>query len=149
MILDSLDNAGRYAALHTGFAGAFAFLAQNDLDTLEEGKHEIDGDRIFALVMQAAGKPKHESVLETHRKYIDIQIPVDGADVIGWSPLAACRNGQGFEAEKDIEFFDDEVQSWITVPARNFAIFFPEDAHAPGAFEGGIRKIVIKVAQES
>jgi YhcH/YjgK/YiaL family protein len=146
MILDTLENAGRYAALHDDFAAAFAFLAQQDLDALEEGRHEIAGDRVFALVMTAEGKPRNAVRLEAHRRYIDIQIPVAGTDVIGWSPLAGCSESSGFDEETDLEFFDDPVAAWIDVPARSFAIFFPEDAHAPCAFEGTLRKIVIKVA---
>jgi YhcH/YjgK/YiaL family protein len=148
MILDRLDNGPRYLALHPGFNDAFEFLTRSDLTALEEGRHDISRNRVYALVMQADGKPRDEALLEAHRKYIDIQVAVDGADVIGWTPIHECTKSRGFDADKDLEFFDDPVASWVRVPAGCFAIFFPKDVHAPCAFEGTIRKVVVKVAVE-
>ena len=46
MILDRLDNAQRYEAIHPGFRAAFEFLKRSDSANLPDGRHEIDGDRV-------------------------------------------------------------------------------------------------------
>ncbi len=147
MILDRLDNAARYAPLHPGFAAAFAFLQETDLAQLALGRHELQGDRLYVNVEQVEGRGREGTRLEAHREYIDIQLALAAPDLIGWRPLQACtRVCQPYEAAKDIEFFSDEPEAWIALPPGVFVILFPEDAHAPLAAEGGLRKVVVKVA---
>ncbi len=84
--------------------------------------------------------------MEAHRKYIDIQFTAAGKDVIGWKNKAACASpAGGYDSPQDVEFFKDKPEQWITVEGKLFAVFFPEDAHAPVCGEGAMRKIVVKV----
>ena len=84
---------------------------------------------------------------ETHRRYIDIQFSAEGVDRIGWMPVTECLHPQGYDSEKDVEFYDDIPGTWIEVGPGQLAIFFPSDAHAPMANTGkDMTKIVIKVA---
>jgi beta-galactosidase beta subunit len=53
--------------------------------------------------------------------------------------------GKGYSEEKDLEFFEEVPEVWVTVPEGHFVIFFPEDAHAPMAGEGAMNKLVGKV----
>ena len=146
-MLDSLSNAARYEAHHPGFARAFAFLAEPDLATLPPGRHEIDGDRVFVLIDHREGRGNDGARLEAHRRYIDIQYTIDGQEEIGFAPLAVCRKPSGtFDEEKDIIFFDDRPMTWLAVPAGQFAIFFPHDAHAPLAGTGPLKKAIVKIA---
>ncbi len=147
MIIDTLANADRYAALHPLFAAAFAYLRRADLASLPVGRHTIDGDALFLLVQKSPGRPREEAKLESHRKYIDIQFVIAGSDEMGWRPTAECRLVRSaYSAEKDIGFFDDPAATWVTAPAGSYCIFFPEDAHAPLVSEGEIHKVVVKVA---
>jgi biofilm protein TabA len=144
MILDHIHNSSRHTAAHPGFAESFAFLRGLDLTRLSAGRIEISGDRLYALVVDADGKGRAGANLETHGRYIDIQYQAAGTDCIGWSS-AVKLNGKGYDAAKDIEFYAATAESWITVPAGCFAIFFPEDAHAPMGGEGRQVKVVVKV----
>jgi biofilm protein TabA len=146
MILDTLDNAGRYATLHPSFAAAFEFLRKQDLASLPVGKREVDGAQVYASISEDQGRGLTVAKLEAHRKYIDIQYVVSGNELIGWHSLASCRaTGQGYSTDKDIEFFTARPDVWVRVPPDSFAIFFPEDAHAPLAGDGWVRKVVLKV----
>ena len=145
MILDHVSNAERYASLHPGFTPAAAYLRDTNLHTLSAGRHAIDGDRLFAMIVRGAGKGREGAPLETHRQYIDIQFTVKGAEVIGWRHAGSCRLGKGFDPAKDIEFYDDQPDLWVAVPPGTLAIFFPHDAHAPMAGDGDVVKAVIKV----
>jgi YhcH/YjgK/YiaL family protein len=85
--------------------------------------------------------------LEAHRKYIDIQMLVDGTETIGWRSMPECQTlTDEYTAERDIMFFGDAPATWIELPVGKFMIFFPEDAHAPLAAHGDNVKAVIKVA---
>jgi biofilm protein TabA len=147
MILDHVDNWRHYATLHPKFEDAFAFLERKDLADLSAGRHAIEGERLYALVIKEDGRGRDGAKLEIHKRYIDIQFTIAGADDIGWKPAAHCADeDQAYEAEKDIAFFRDRPQAWATTPPGTFAIFFPEDAHAPLGGTGTMHKVVVKVA---
>jgi YhcH/YjgK/YiaL family protein len=146
MILDRLDQAARYTAVHPLLAAGFAFLAKADLAELPPGRHEIDGSRVYALVGHDAGRGEAGARLEVHRQYIDIQVSLDGRERIGWRPLAACRDvAEAYDGERDIAFFADRPTVWFSLERGQFAVFFPADAHAPLAADGSLHKVVIKV----
>jgi YhcH/YjgK/YiaL family protein len=147
VILDTLANATRYAGMHPGFARAFAFLLTTDLPVLAPGRHEIDGDRIYALIDHTEGRGEAGARLEAHRRYVDIQYTIDGNERIGWMPLAHCAPAEGeFDKTKDVGFFADRPTIWVAVPSGSFAIFFPHDAHAPLAGHGRLKKAIVKIA---
>ena len=147
MILDVLDNAPRYMALNKGFAKAIEFLLRPDLQELPVAKYEIDGDRVYAVVSTDSGRRKEDALLETHEKYIDIQLVLSGTDEMGWRPKSLCNQPSGeYDEKNDLQFFTDEPAAWISTKSGSFVIFFPEDAHMPLISAGQIHKIVIKVA---
>lgn len=147
MIFSSLSQSDRYATLHPLFQRAFDYIRNTDLFALASGRYPIVGEDLFVIVEHTQGKPKEHARLEAHRRYIDIQLMLDGDEVMGWKPLADCLNPVSeHSVEKDIRFFDDAPASWVAVPPDHFCIFFPEDAHAPLVGNGKIRKVIFKVA---
>jgi YhcH/YjgK/YiaL family protein len=149
MILDRNENLRLYVPLYPLIRRVVEFLSAGDVASLPLGPHEIEGRLCFVIRNLAQGKGREGAVLEAHHKYIDIQIALDRPDVIGYSPLARCqRVREPYDAFRDIEFFADSPESWITLAPGSFAIFFPTDAHAPLAIQGQIQKAVFKLAME-
>ena len=148
MIVDRFEYADRYLGLHPSFAVAFRYLRETLGGEVEPGRHEIVGDDVFAIIEKTNGRGREASPLEYHRRYIDIQYVVSGEETFGWSPIAECNDPKSeFDSSRDIGFYSDQPSNWVTIPAGYFAIFFPEDCHAPLAGVGPLQKIVIKVAQ--
>jgi YhcH/YjgK/YiaL family protein len=147
MIFSSISQSDRYAALHPLFAPAFDYIRANDLFTLAPGRYNIIGEDLIAIIEHASGRTREMAKLEAHRRYIDIQLVLDGIEEMGWKPLPDCYNPVSEHSmEKDIRFFHDAAASWISTPPDHFCIFFPEDAHAPLVSNGQIRKVIFKVA---
>lgn len=147
MILDTLARGDRYLALHPRFARAFAFLRGTDLRALEPGRYAIEDEQLFAIVEACSGRTREEAKLECHRRYIDIQLVLEGVDEMGWRPTADCADpATDYDTARDIRFFNDAPSSWIATPPGAFCVFFPDDAHAPLVGAGTIRKVVVKVA---
>ena len=145
MIISPLCESDRYAPLHPLFAAAFTFLRETDLNALATGRHDI-GAGAFALVEHRQGCPRAEAKLECHRRYIDIQLVLEGVDEMGWRPVAECAQPVAdYDDSRDIRFFTDAPGNWLRTPAGTFCVFFPEDAHAPLVGEGLIRKVVVKI----
>lgn len=147
MIIDSLKNAHRYLDLHPLFAKAFEYIKSQDLTSLEIGKYEI-ADGLLAIVSDKEAMTQEESSkkFECHNKNIDIQLCIKGKESIGWKPRADCKSQKDeYNAEKDVLFFNDSPDMYFQLKDEQFAIFFPEDVHAPMIGEGLIKKMVIKV----
>lgn len=147
MILDVLEQSDRYVALHEGFSQAFSFLRRADLKELPDGKYELDGDRVYAMVATEPGRKKEEALLEAHEKYIDIQLVLAGVDKMGWKSMVTCTQPSGpYEPDSDVRFFTDAPDAWIATQPGAFVIFFPDDGHMPLISSGEIRKVVVKIA---
>ena len=147
MILDTLSNIDRYASLHPLFPRAIAYIRDTDFSTLAVGVHPIIAEQLFVIVEEAQGRSREEAQLECHRKYIDIQLVLEGTDEMGWKPLADCHQPVSeYSKAKDIQFFSDTADAWISTPANAYCIFFPQDTHAPLVGTGKIRKVIFKIA---
>jgi YhcH/YjgK/YiaL family protein len=148
MIIDTLRNAPKYFSVHPLFAKAFDYIQKTGLDTIEMGKYEIDGDNLKAIFSSKKGLAADESVakFECHNKHIDIQLCISGAEQIGWKPREKCKteNG-GYNAEKDVQLYTEQPDMYFQLTDGQFAIFFPEDVHAPMIGDAEIKKLVIKV----
>jgi len=146
MILDLLEALPRYAALNSRFDLVVDALRRMDVSSMPDGHYEIDGQNVFLILSEGTGKGRQAARLEAHERYIDIQISLAGTEEIGWKTLWHCRSSLGiFDTAKDIIFFSDAPDSWVSVPPGHFAIFFPEDAHAPLAGTGPLRKAIFKI----
>ena len=145
MILARLEQADRYLTLHPDFSAAIAFLRGQPLNHLPEGRIEIAGT-MYALVSRSPARHRSEAPLEAHRKHVDIQYLIAGIEEMGWRSRSRCQQPQGqYDAEKDIEFFGDTPDGYVTVRPGEFVVFFQDDAHAPLIGTGGVHKVVIKV----
>ncbi len=148
MIIDSLENASRYYCVHPLFAKAFEYISATDLSALEDGKYEIDGDNLRAIVSNKKGMTVEESTakFECHNKHVDIQLCIRGTEKLGWKPRGSCKEQKGeYNPEKDVAFYRDAPDTFFDLRDGQFAIFYPEDVHAPMIGEGLIKKVVIKV----
>lgn len=147
MIIDTLQNASKYLSAHPLFAKAFEYIRQADVANAVDGKADIS-DGLKAIFSNAPGKTKEVSCakFECHNKNIDIQLCIKGLETIGWKPREKCVTPNGeYNAEKDVQFYHDVPDTFFQLTDGQFAIFFPEDVHAPMIGEGTIRKLVIKV----
>lgn len=147
MIIDTLQNAPRYFSVHPLFAKAFEFIGQTDLANAPDGKSDI-GEGLKAIFSNKAGTTAEASVakFECHNEHIDIQLCINGVETIGWKPREKCvtENG-GYNPEKDVQLYHEQPDIYFQLTNGQFAIFFPEDVHAPMIGEGVIKKLVLKV----
>ena len=105
-------------------------------------------DGLKAIFSNKTGTTAAASVakFECHNKNIDIQLCINGVETIGWKPREKCiaENG-GYNPEKDVQLYNEQPDMYFQLTNGQFAIFFPEDVHAPMIGEDEIKKLVIKV----
>lgn len=145
MVIDTLENLEKYVSLNPLFKDVVDFIESNKLDFIETGKHQIKGADLFVNIQMANGRTKEEAVLETHKKMIDIQIPLSGPETFGYTPLCDLPEAE-YNEEKDITKYTGEADTYVTCKPGEFAIFFPQDGHAPCiSDEDVIKKAIFKV----
>lgn len=148
MILTPLRHADRYAPALPGMAEALEWLRAFD-PGIADGRHPIDGDRVFALVSSYATGPSTEKRFEAHRRHADVQFVASGAERILYVPADGLAVAEPYSEENDILFFEEpKVSTSLLVEAGDAAVFFPEDAHKPGCMAGArhdVRKVVVKI----
>ena len=133
-----------------GLDKAIGFLQSGNITGLVDGKIEIDGDRIFAIVQRYETAATDQPAFEFHKKYIDVQYLVSGEEIIGWAPSHRMTITHDYDPSKDI-CFGSVPGRWtpLLLQAGQAAVLFPEDGHAPklaAGLPGRVMKIVIKIA---
>jgi len=152
MILTDIDRLGVEARNLPALNTALAWLKDAARRPPQDGRVELDGSRVFAIVQTYTTKdPAAPLKFEAHRKYADIQFILAGRERCGWAPLNALAATTHYDEAKDIVFGEVKPESHALLPLApgHAAVFFPSDAHAPGLAWGTpdtVRKIVIKIA---
>ena len=146
MIIDKLENLGKYVSLNPLFADVVDFLKDHDLNSMEVGKYPIKEKDLFLNLTTAKGRGKEAAVLETHIEMIDIQIPLSCEETFGYTPLEELPQ-LAYNPEKDITLYGDlKAQTYLTLKPGQMAIFFPQDGHAPCISDNAeIKKAIFKV----
>ncbi|HEX8904550.1 MAG TPA: YhcH/YjgK/YiaL family protein [Longimicrobiaceae bacterium] len=148
MILTTLDQSDRYAAVAPGIDAGLAWLRAFDPQT-PDGRHVIDGARVFALVSSYETGPATEKRFETHRLYLDVQYVAAGSERILHAPAHLLEVETPYDPSADIVYYaEPKVSSSLLMRTGDVAIFLPADAHKPGCMAGGrdaVRKVVVKV----
>ncbi len=151
MIITDLRNAAAQLPRGAALARALDFLRREDLLSLPDGRIEIAGSRVFAIVQRYRTLKDAAPRFECHRKYIDVQYLARGAEVIGWAPAGLIKVTEAYNAASDICFGSVGKGEWTPalLKAGRLAVLYPEDAHAPklaAGAPGQVIKIVVKVA---
>ncbi|MBF0619365.1 MAG: YhcH/YjgK/YiaL family protein [Candidatus Omnitrophica bacterium] len=148
MIFDQISNIGRYGLLRV--AAVVAFLETYDVQTPAPREFEILGRELFVRSSAYETRSPGEGKFEAHQVYADIQVVLQGAEIMqvadpeGLAPLTA------YDAAADCRFFAaSKGISDILVPQGSFVMFFPGEAHRPCCHppsgKAMVRKLVFKV----
>ena len=146
MIYDRIENIETYSDISERLAKGLRLLQTTDFSALEAGKYEVDGKELFFMLQSYQSKEQNDRP-EAHKKYIDIQYLLEGEEQIGIGALSEMVEEVSANPEGDIWFYHGPVTGF-KMEKGNFAVFFPQDAHAPGIATGDpapVRKVVVKV----
>ncbi len=146
MILDHIKNCSAYFSSHSSLKQTFEFLQKINPEELEFKTYHLDKENLYITISDNIGKQLSEAKLEVHKKYIDVHLLLSGDEKIGWKPLEECKAILSpYVEEKDISFYLDEPQTYMKLYPGTFAVFFPEDAHAPLISNSRVIKAIAKI----
>ena len=138
MIYDTTKNLSSYRGISKNLDAAIEYLAKNDVSKLADGKHPVVGsDIVFVQVSHYETKAVDEAKFEAHKKYIDIQMVIDGTEGCYYLPVEGLAEDGPFIPDRDVGFYKGRDTICFPLEAGMFAVFFPQDAHKPSCdFEG-------------
>lgn len=150
------------AAADSRFNAALAYVAEllapgsegrARIGAIEVGsskKIELAGGA-FAIEQVYETKARPDGFFESHRKYIDVQVIVEGEELMEVEDISRLTVTQPFIEERDfIKYAHTDSASVLKVRVGDAAIFFPEDGHMPSLRYVAdqpvvVRKTVVKV----
>lgn len=145
MIIDTIDNLKFYVKLNPRIQDVLLFLEEHDLNEFENQVVEIEGRNVFANFSTAKGKKQTEAQIETHDKMLDIQIPISCPETMGFIPRVKLQP-QKYNQDNDMTLYNECPELYFTLLPGEFAIFFPQDGHAPCISDNNyIKKVIFKV----
>ncbi len=144
MIIDNIKNCEKYYSLHPSFAAAFEQLKKLTADS-ETGRYTVDGDAVFVNMAAYTTKTHDECGFENHKKYVDIQYVLSGAERIDLIDADKLTVTEDKYADGDIAFFaDSAAQTSVTLQAGDFVLIFPDEAHRPCMADNNVPSAVAK-----
>ena len=153
MITDKIENATMYSEIpHEAiiFLEKLANNLKTGKFTLNYGKITLDND-IYVNVEKYTTKYLNDAKFEAHKKYIDIQLLLQGTEDIYYTDKSQLKIEEPYNESNDIEFFCEKVSQYpkVTLDGTNFVMLFPHEAHAPQAsinnLPTDVEKVVIKI----
>lgn len=126
MILDKLSHINIYKDLVKNLDKGLAAL-EGQKDNLEVGRYEFEGG--FFMIQKGDTKPMEEGNFEAHRKYVDLQIVLEGSEEIAWAEIGDLEEAAPYNEQKDAVYFSGPEKNHIQVDAGMFYIAFPHDGH--------------------
>lgn len=147
MVHDHIKHASEYFNLSPGIRAALEFLATANLDALAPGRHDVQGDAVFALVSDYDTRTPADAFWEAHRRHVDVQFVHRGTEQIAYGDLSMFEAAPYDEA-RDLVVATGESERRVQVDAGEFVVLFPHDVHMPGLTgrqASAVRKVVVKV----
>ena len=136
MIYDRVENAGSYLGISPNLDIAIRAIQDGTYLNREAGKHELAGDDVYFNVLSVSYK--QENLWEYHKNYLDIQISLDGGEVIRCANKDEVEGWEAYITEKDAAFAPySEKGLAFPMEKGRFMILFPQDAHMPGLGKPG------------
>jgi biofilm protein TabA len=133
VISDTLTFSKLYVPTHPRLAAGFDFLNKLS-EGIADGRYEIDGDRLFALVQSYTTTQVAARKLKHHRKYAEVQFLFVGEEIIEHVPLEGLAVYTPFDEAKDYGLVrDPSVRSAVILRPGAWAVFFRMMRTSPAA----------------
>lgn len=151
MIYDNKCNINNYKGITDLLDKALDVMCSGELNDLENGFHQIDGDKIFVHAKEYMTSDFDDCEYEAHKNYIDIHTTVSGNEICYAKALEDMKLINSFDSQEDIGFYknDERTDYPFNISNESFVVVFPQDAHKPACSVSSksdkIKKIVIKV----
>ena len=132
------------------FCIEYAKKNENRILSLVHGSYDVGYNDIKMNIGKYFTKSENEKFWESHKKYLDVQIMINGTEQVAINDIQDMEV-KSFDEEKDLTILEGDKAFDIIMKTGDVLVFFPNDVHKPelnvseNDNSGNIRKIVTKV----
>lgn len=152
MIITNVNNEiqNKSLAKDIQFCIEFAKKNENKILSLVNGSYDVGYNNIKMNLGKYFTKSENEKFWESHKKYLDVQIMINGTEKVAINDIRDMEV-KSFDEEKDLTILEGNKAFDIVMKTGDVLVFFPNDVHKPelnvseNDDSGNIRKIVTKV----
>ncbi len=116
------------------------------------GHYTVDGEDFCYNVMRYETAPRETRRFENHRRFIDIHVVLEGAELVDMSPLSDLERATDYDAAGDCEFFTPRApgapSTTVLLRPGELLTLAPGEAHRPGVCPDAheVLKVVFKLS---
>ena len=152
MIITNVNNEiqNKSLAKDIRFCIEFAKKNENKILSLVNGSYDVGYNNIKMNLGKYFTKSENEKFWESHKKYLDVQIMINGTEKVAINDIRDMEV-KSFDEEKDLTILEGDKAFDIIMKTGDVLVFFPNDVHKPelnvseNDDSGNIRKIVTTV----
>ena len=152
MIITNVNNEiqNKSLAKDIRFCIEFAKKNENKILSLVNGSYDVGYNNIKMNLGKYFTKSENEKFWESHKKYLDVQIMINGTEKVAINDIRDMEV-KSFDEERDLTILEGDKAFNIIMKTGDVLVFFPNDVHKPelnvseNDDSGNIRKIVTKV----
>lgn len=109
---------------------AVSYLKGLFVSEVDVGKKQIVDDNFFYYVQSYQTKPESECNLESHRKYVEIQMIISGEEAMDIADVSRLTVKEKYDEEKDVMFWKvPQIMARTTLKTGDCIVLYPENAH--------------------
>ncbi|MEX2805102.1 YhcH/YjgK/YiaL family protein [Streptococcus sp. H31] len=127
MIIDRAERLEYYQPILPKIKDALAVLEAHKDDWEAGVSYSFSGGRLF--FQKGRTKPLELSQFEAHRKFIDVQFVLEGAEYVALEDLTELSIALPYQQEKDVEKYEGSVRHYMKITEGMAYVCFPWDAH--------------------
>ncbi|RHR28116.1 DUF386 domain-containing protein [Clostridium sp. AF19-22AC] len=145
MIMDKLEHICYYQRSVPELWDAVRFVQRVEKEHLPVGRYPVG--KGVAFVQEGQTRGFTEADFETHNKYLDVQILIEGSEMWEYADKSDLTVRTPYDPEKDIEWLEGSGDK-IRMKPGMFYLVYPTDAHKPCCHESTpvyYRKVVVKI----
>jgi len=152
MVIDSLKALGTYTAAFPQLKVVEKILKSGIIEKAEPGAYKTDDSSVRYNISTYTTHEKNIAGYEVHERDADVQIILAGKEYIDMADSASLKKRCEYDAAKDIQFFDGELQARYFAYPGEFILLLPGEAHEPCLSvkeSGQMKKVVFKLTMKS
>ena len=144
MIVNSLKNISIYTSVYPHLKEAVDFIQNTGFDNLVSGKNDVS-DNVYIMKNQGEKKSDFEGVIEVHKEWIDIHIPLTDDEIIVFKALSECSViEKEYDLENDYMLYREDDLAQVVIPQGYACIIDTTMCHMAMLGEGPLEKLIIK-----
>lgn len=147
MIFTNLYDDMQNKSLSKKIEACIEFARNNKIAELSNGSYFIPDTEIKMNVMSYNTKSEEDGFWESHVKYIDVQIMLEGEEYIAYNNIYGLEKID-YKEEDDFCSYKGKELMKILFKKNDVLIFYPEDAHMTSLNVNEskfVKKVVFKV----